>query len=217
MRALRAAREVDAPDWLICAGAVRTAVWDHLHGFPPPPVPAASPPATSPPATAASPPAPAASPPASLADIDLAFFDPADLSPARDAAVDTALRAVAPDLPWQAKNQAAVHLWYPDRFGLAVEPFTRTADAVATFPETAVCVGLHLDADDRLTVVAPYGLDDLLGLVHRHNPRRAPAALYERRLAEKRIAERWPRVTVLPAATLGSRAARPPRGTSPPR
>jgi Nucleotidyltransferase len=70
-----------------------------------------------------------------------------------------ALREAAPELPWEAKNQAAVHLWYPRRFGFAVEPFGCTADAVATFPETATCVGLHLDARDRLTVVAPYGLD----------------------------------------------------------
>jgi hypothetical protein len=33
MRALEAARRVDAPDWLIGAGAVRTAVWDRLHGY----------------------------------------------------------------------------------------------------------------------------------------------------------------------------------------
>ena len=33
MDALAAAREVDAPNWLIGAGAVRTAVWDRLHGF----------------------------------------------------------------------------------------------------------------------------------------------------------------------------------------
>jgi hypothetical protein len=216
MRALHVAREVDAPDWLITAGAVRTAVWDHLHGFTPPSATSPLPPAASSPA-AGSAAALSPRPPASLADVDLAFFDAADRSPARDAAVEAALRAVAPDLPWEAKNQAAVHLWYPRRFGLAVEPFSRSADAVATFPETATCVGLHLDAADRLTVVAPYGLDDLLGLVLRHNPRRATAEVYERRLADKRIAERWPRVKVLPAATPGSRAARPPLGTSPPR
>jgi hypothetical protein len=143
MRALSAAREVDAPDWLISAGAVRTAVWDFLHGF---------------------------ASPSRLPDVDLGFFDPDDLSPARDAAVERALREAAPELPWEAKNQAAVHLWYPRRFGIAVEPFGCTADAVATFPETATCVGLHLDARDRLTVVAPYGVGD------RQADRRALAA-----------------------------------------
>jgi uncharacterized protein len=52
MDALRVARDVDAPDWLIGAGAVRTAVCDHLHGF----------------EEAAEP-----------ADVDVAFFDPNDL------------------------------------------------------------------------------------------------------------------------------------------
>jgi uncharacterized protein len=169
MDALRVARDVDAPDWLVCAGALRTAVWDRLHGF-------------------------AERAPA---DVDVAFFDPADLRPERDAGVEAALRGRSPAVPWDAKNQAAVHLWYPDRFGFAVEPFTRTAEAVATFPETAVAVGVRLEPDDRLTVVAPYGLGDLLGLVHRHNPRRAPVAEFERRLRVKRIAERWPRARVV--------------------
>jgi uncharacterized protein len=49
MRALRVARKVDAPDWLIGAGVIRGRVWDHLHGF-----------ARS----------------TSSRDVDLAFFDP---------------------------------------------------------------------------------------------------------------------------------------------
>jgi len=114
--------------------------------------------------------------------------------------VEQTLADRAADVPWDAKNQAAVHLWYPRRFGYEVEPVTSSADAVGTWPETATAVALHLDADDRLTVVAPCGLDDLLGLVHRRNPRRVSVAEYERRLRDKRIAERWPRVTVMPAS-----------------
>jgi uncharacterized protein len=172
MEALRAVRDVDPPDWLVSAGALRNAVWDRLHGF----------------AT-----------PTPLADVDVGFFDAADLSPARDRSVEDALRTRLPDVPWQARNQAAVHLWYEARFGYAVEPLASTADAVATFPETAVCVGVRLEPDDALGVVAPYGLDDLLGLVHRHNPTRASVEIYEERLASKRITERWPRVSVVPA------------------
>jgi hypothetical protein len=172
MEALRAARDIDPPDWLVVAGGVRTAVWDHLHGY---------------------------TTPTPLADVDLGFFDVDDLSVERERAVEAALRARLAAVPWEAKNQAAVHLWYESRFGYAVEPLASTADAVATFPETAVCVGVRLQRDDSLHVVAPYGLGDLLGLVHRHNPLRASVEIYERRLASKRIAERWPRVTIVPA------------------
>jgi uncharacterized protein len=130
-------------------------------------------------------------------EVDVGFFDPADLTPAREAAVEQALRAQAPDLPWEAKNQAAVHLWYPRRFGLEVPPFRSTAEAIATFPEVATCVGVRLLPDDEIRVVSPYGLDDLLGCVCRHNPARVSRALYEERLAAKGWRERWPQLRVI--------------------
>jgi uncharacterized protein len=166
MEALRVAREVAAPDWLISAGAIRDTVWDDLHDRPP----------------------------ALPRDIDVNFFDPSDLTPARDEAVEAALRERAPQLPWEAKNQAAVHLWYPRVFGVEVPPFDATAEAVATFPETASCVGVRLLADEDLLVVAPYGLADLFGCVCRHNPARVSRDFYERRAAEKGWASRWPRL-----------------------
>ena len=108
-------------------------------------------------------------------------------------------RAAAPELPWEAKNQAAVHRWYPARFGMEVPPLESSADGVATFPEVATCVGVRLLADDDLLVVAPYGLGDLFAGVVRHNPARVSAASYAVRLASKDWARRWPRlVFVLP-------------------
>lgn len=167
MRALNAARDVDAPDWLINAGAVREAVWDALHDRPLTALPR---------------------------DIDLGFFDPSDLTVDRDEAVEAELLARAPGLPWEAKNQAGVHLWYRQRFGIVVPPFQSCAEAVATFPETATCVGMRLLPDDDLLVVAPHGLDDLFGCICRHNPTRVTASFYERRIAEKRWHTRWPRM-----------------------
>jgi hypothetical protein len=170
--ALRAARKVDAPDWWIGAGAIRTAVWDRLHGF---------------------------ERPTPVADIDLIFFDPGDLSAQRDRQIAAALNEALPDVSWDAKNQAAVHLWFPRKFGYAVEPFTAAADAVATWPETATCVAVRLTAEDQLIVHAPLGLDDLFGMIHRRNPARVTVAEYERRLTSKRIAQRRPRVRIVPA------------------
>jgi uncharacterized protein len=165
MDALRVARELDAPDWLVNAGAIRDAVWDAVHGR----------------QVTARP-----------RDIDVAFFDPSDLTPEHDRAIEDSLRARAPHLPWQAKNQAAVHLWYPRTFGMEVPPFRCSAEAVATFPETATCVGVRLLADDDMLVVAPHGLDDLFDCVCRHNPTRVSASFYERRVAEKAWSSRWP-------------------------
>jgi hypothetical protein len=173
MEALRAARDVDAPDWLIAAGAIRDAVWDDLHGYPLTAMPR---------------------------DVDVAFFDASDLTPDRDRIVEEYLRARAPHLPWQARNQAAVHLWYPRRFGVEVPPFRSSAEAVATFPETASCIGVRLLADDDMLVVAPHGLDDLFACVCRHNPARVSAVFYERRVAEKAWRDRWPRMRYVPSS-----------------
>jgi hypothetical protein len=48
-------------------------------------------------------------------------------------------------------------------------------------------------------VVAPCGLDDLFGLVCRRNPRRVTVDQYRRRVRDKRIAGRWPRVEIIDA------------------
>ena len=89
-----------------------------------------------------------------------------------------------------------MHLWYAARFGYEVPALASTADAVVTWPETATSVGARLEQDDTMTIVAPVGLDDLLGLVHRRNPARVSVDEYERRISTKRIAERWPRARI---------------------
>jgi uncharacterized protein len=171
MAALRAARTLALPDWCIGAGAVRNLVWDHLHGR---------------------------SSPSALADLDLAYFDAQDLSQARDADLQARLTVVLPGIPWEVTNQAGVHLWFEGTFGHAVAPLLSLQDAVASWPEYATAVGLRLEADDRLSVIAPLGLEDLFGMRVRRNPRRVSIDTYRQRVAQKRYTDRWPDVTVLP-------------------
>lgn len=174
MRALRAARAADPPDWLIGGGVIRDLVWDHLHDPSRQSVPK---------------------------DIDLAFFDPASLGDDRERNVLDALCVHAPDIQWDVKNQAAVHLWYPQVFSVEVEPLVSSADGVATWPETATAVAVRLLADDTIEVVATHGLQDLFAMVCRRNPRRVTIEEYHRRIQGKPIATRWAAVRVLRSAT----------------
>jgi hypothetical protein len=136
--------------------------------------------------------------PEDVSDVDVGFFDRHDLSPARDSAVEAALRGRDPSIAWEAKNQAAVHRWYPARFGVEVAAFESAWEAVATFPEYAVCVAVTLaDGDAPMRVCAPHGLDDLLDGIWRRNPARAAADVCARRLAHKAPARRWPAVRVV--------------------
>jgi uncharacterized protein len=53
-----------------------------------------------------------------------------------------------------------------------------------------------LDDDDQIRVTAPFGLDDLFGMVIRHNPARCSAATFQERLASKKFVDRWPQVSI---------------------
>ncbi|MEJ6003188.1 nucleotidyltransferase family protein [Paucibacter soli] len=170
MDALRAVRSLDLPNWCIGAGALRNLVWDALHGK---------------------------SMPSALADIDVAYFDAGCLASERDAELQSRLCAMRPGLPWEVTNQAGVHLWFEACFGHAVAPLRSLEEAVASWPEYATAVGVRLDWDDSLTVIAPHGLHDLFACVVRRNPLRVSLETYRQRLAQKRYAERWPSVRVL--------------------
>ena len=170
MRALTQAHALRLRAWCVGAGAVRNLVWDALHGH---------------------------VTPSALPDIDVAYFDADDVSPQRDARLQCRLHELAPETPWEVTNQAGVHLWFESKFGHAVAPLHSLEDAVASWPEYATSVGLWLDDDDRLQVIAPHGLDDLFAMVIRRNPARASLATYRQRVASKRYAQRWPRVTVI--------------------
>jgi len=172
-RALVAARSLHLPEWEWCigAGAVRNAVWDALHGHRVPTPPA---------------------------DIDVAYFDPGDISQEHDDALQRQLALLESDLPWEVTNQAGVHLWFEQVFGHPVEPLGSLEEAVASWPETATSIAVTLTADGELHVIAPLGLSDLFGMVVRRNSRRVSIDTYRKRTAEKRYMERWPRVRVIP-------------------
>jgi len=176
MRALRAAREVDAPDWLIGGEAIRERIWDRLR---------------------------LASGRARASDVELAFFDASRLAGEREREVHSALVGVAPDICWEATNRAAVHLWYEEVYGVELAPLSSCAEGVVISPETATAVGVRLLADDSLGVVAPYGLEDLFGLVCRRNPRVLTREQFRRRVQTRQIARRWPGVRIVEGAERG--------------
>jgi hypothetical protein len=166
---LAAARACGAPDCWVGGGVLRDLVWDQLHG---------------------------GFDPARVRDVDVAFYDPSDLTPEADQAVEATLRRLAPQVPWDAKNQAAVHLWYQRRFGYAVEPLRSAPDGVATWPETATAVAVRLDDNDQLQITAACGLEDLLQGVCRRNPRRVSVEWYRHRVLAKQVATPWPNVQI---------------------
>lgn len=127
----------------------------------------------------------------------MVWHDAADASPDRDRAIEAVLTAEAPDVRWSVTNQARMHA----RHGHA--PYGSVAGALRHWPETATAVAARLDADGRVVLLAPWGLDDLLALRIRPTPpfdTPAGHAVVRARLAAKRWVERWPRVKILSSA-----------------
>ena len=173
MTVLRLTRDLDLPDWLIVSGAVYQRVWNHLTGR---------------------------DPDYGIKDYDIAYFDASDTSyDAEDVHIRRAAARFPPPFDQQAevRNQARVHLWFEDHFGEPYEPLTSSAEALGRFVAPCFGVGVRLEADDRLTIEAPFGLDDLFSMTIRPNPTRQRANGWDKVIVSAR--GRWPEITVVEA------------------
>ncbi|MDQ2727359.1 MAG: nucleotidyltransferase family protein [Actinomycetota bacterium] len=168
---LERADQLQVPDWWLTAGAVFQTVWNVLDGR---------------------------DPTAGIGDYDLFYFDDTDLSwEAEDAVIRRAAELFG-DLNEiiEVRNEARVHLWYQQHFGVSARRFESTRDAIDHFASTTCCYALTRNRSGRLQVYAPHGYDDLFAQRLRPNPRLAPREVYERKAG--RWIEEWPRLTVDP-------------------
>jgi hypothetical protein len=171
MHVLRTVRELDPPDWRLVSGAVYQAVWNARTGRPAG---------------------------YGIKDYDLAYFDGSDLSyDAEDVVIKRV--AAAFDEPFRSqvevRNQARVHLWFQDRFGEPYEALGSTDEALERFVAPTFAVGVRLEADDSISVAAPFGLDDVFAMTIRPNPNRPLARGWAKTVENAR--GRWPELTVI--------------------
>lgn len=131
-----------------------------------------------------------------LADIDLVYFDAADLSEGEEDRQADRVRALFPDMPlWiDVKNEARVHLWYEGKFGYPIEAYRSSEQAIATFPTTAGAVAIRPGAGG-LDIFAPFGLADLFAGTVRANKAQITPAIYEKKVQRWRGC--WPALTII--------------------
>jgi hypothetical protein len=104
------------PDHLLVAGAIYNLVWNRLTGRPDL---------------------------TGINDIDVFYHDASDLSwDAEDAVIRRlAARFAHLPLPVQVRNQARVHLWFPQKFGMPFEPLASSAQMLGRYASKAHAVG----------------------------------------------------------------------------
>lgn len=152
--------ELGAPQAHLVAGALFQTVWNVRCGRPPA---------------------------AGLRDYDLFYWDADTSYEAEDAVIRRADTLFA-DLGVQVevRNQARVHLWFGQRFGLTRPPLHSAREGIDQFLVECTCVGVDMGG----TVYAPYGLADLAAGLLRPNPHNHTPGLYAAKVADYRA--RWP-------------------------
>jgi hypothetical protein len=167
MDVLTRVRGADLPDWRLVAGSVYGTVWNALTGRPAD---------------------------YGIKDYDVCYFDPDTSWEAEDRiikAVDQLLPDALKPLV-EVRNQASVHLWFEQRFGSPYAPLSCTDESLERYLCYSDAIAVRLEADDAITLAAPFGLDDMFAMILRPNPKRGATGNTKAKVAS--IQARWPEV-----------------------
>lgn len=158
------------PDWYLTAGGLFQTVWNHRDGR---------------------------ELQTGIRDYDFFYFDDSDLSYGAEDRVIVAAAELFSDLnvDVEVRNEARVHLWYEQHFGVPLRPFRSSEDAIDHFVSTTCCFGIRT-VEDGYRVYAPHGFEDVFTGTVRPNPLLPVREVYEKKTA-RWLAE-WPSLSVKP-------------------
>ena len=167
MEILRAAKSLNLPDWWICAGFVRSKIWDVLHDF---------------------------KNRTPLSDIDVVYFDGTNGDEGIEKRWEAKLRSLLPDVPWSVKNEARMHAvnqlppYTSSADAISKFPETATALGVKLNDRDELILLAPHGLDDVLHLrVKPTPLFEKTPDL---------AKVYEERIAKKNWKAVWPRLKI---------------------
>lgn len=131
-----------------------------------------------------------------IEDFDIVYFDE-DLSYEKEDEVIKYVTNLLKDIKVELdiKNEARVYLWYGDKYGKMIEPYTSVEDAISSWGTSITCIGVRLE-EDSFVVCAPYGLNDLFSMTLRPIKKQFSEEQYL--IKTKKWQNKWPLLTVLP-------------------
>jgi uncharacterized protein len=167
MEILQAAQSLNLPDWWICAGFVRSKVWDVLHDF---------------------------RERTTIPDIDVIYFDSNNLDEEEEKKLEEKLNYLIPNIPWSVKNEARMHMKNN------IPPYSSAVDAISKFPETATALGVKLDENGNVQLIAPCGISDLINLEVKPSAffteTKERIEIYENRITKKNWKSTWTKLKI---------------------
>ncbi|PIB10692.1 nucleotidyltransferase family protein [Vibrio rotiferianus] len=162
VQALQCVCSLDLPDCYIAAGFVRNLVWDHLHQK---------------------------QNSTQLNDLDVVYFAPNEFDDQANLEYETQLNALMPELNWQVRNQANMHLRNGD------EPYQSTLDAMSYWPEKETAVAARLNEKNQIECISAFGFESLFESQITYNPKRT-LTLFQSRVESKNWLNTWPQLQV---------------------
>ncbi len=164
VEALNCVSQLGLPQCYIAAGFVRNLVWDSLHGF-----------------EVYTP----------LNDVDVIYFDPNESNPDSYLIYEAQLKNGMPQLNWQVRNQALMHVRNGD------SPYTSSLDAMRYYPEKETAIAIRQTAQAEYECIAAFGFTSLFNFYVTHNPKRSRES-FENRINSKGWQLRWPSLIIAP-------------------
>lgn len=163
---LKTVKALDLPDWWVCAGFVRSKIWDVIHDYP----------IRTP-----------------LSDIDVIYFDSEKVDKSQEKEFEAKLNRLVSGIPWSVKNQARMHLksnmspYMSSVDGIAKFPETVTALGVTLDEQENIELAAPWGIDDVINLEVrptPY-----------YNTEKR-FEIYEERVLSKNWHQTWPKVTI---------------------
>lgn len=167
MEILQNAKSLNLPDWWVCAGFVRSKLWDTLHGF------------------AARTPIP---------DVDVIYFDKSNLNEEVEKQLEQRLKSMNSTIPWSVKNEARMHVvnnippYSSSVDAISKFPETATALGLALDERNNVILTAPCGIKDVLNLVlkaTPY-----------FEATKERAKIYEERIVKKNWKSIWSKINV---------------------
>ncbi|GGK06087.1 hypothetical protein GCM10007063_30700 [Lentibacillus kapialis] len=167
MGILTTAKSLNLPDWWVCAGFVRSKIWDILHGY---------------------------SERTPMPDIDVIYFDDTNKNETEEKKLERKLNNIHPNVPWSVKNEARMHLankipsYSSSVDAISKFPETATSLGLKLDERDALTLAAPHGVKDVLNLeVKPtdYFKED-----------KERVAIYEERIAKKRWKSNWDKIKV---------------------
>jgi hypothetical protein len=134
-----------------------------------------------------------------ISDYDIFYFDPDTSWQAEDTVIgELRGRLEKPGVKIEVRNQARVHLWYPEKHGVPYPALRSSTEGIDRFLTKNTQVGIRRRRHRGYDVYAPHGFDDIANMIVRPNPGpNFSAAHYEAKATRWKM--QWPEITVLAA------------------